>query len=209
MFPSEGTFCLERCFGWFCYSKKGSLHWPVGLRTSAVAHKALRDSLMPHGKHRLPFQKAFGADFPPIFSEHLGLKPLLWSPGVYSLTQKQNKKWKIALKIAFVQLTNSTPNSLKMFVFPRDFKRQNASELWRNDFVSEGRSFQTVNRNPRTTWQRCATFVLNTTKRNTRLPKRDRINNPRHGQHPERDRNEIQVCIVSGHEGTRQGSMPV
>ena len=38
--------------------------------------------------------------------------------------------------------------------------------------------------------------------------KRDRIKNPRHGQHPERDQNEIQICIIWGHQGTRQGSMP-
>ena len=31
----------------------------------------------------------------------------------------------------------------------------------------------------------------------------------KNGQHPERDRNEIQICIIWGHQGTRQDSMPV
>ena len=44
--------------------------------------------------------------------------------------------------------------------------------------------------------QRWATFVENTIKRDTRPEKRDRIKNPRHDQHPERDRNEIRICIT-------------
>ena len=37
--------------------------------------------------------------------------------------------------------------------------------------------------------------------------KRDKIKNPRHGQHPERDRNEVRMCIIWGHWGTRQAGI--
>ena len=54
-----------------------------------------------------------------------------------------------------------------------------------------------------------ATFFLKHYETRRTPEKRDRKKDPRHGQHPERDQNRIQICIIWGHEGTRQGSMPV
>ena len=39
-------------------------------------------------------------------------------------------------------------------------------------------------------------FCLKHYKMRFKLVKRDRIKNPRHGQHPERDQNEIRICII-------------
>ena len=67
--------------------------------------------------------------------------------------------------------------------------------------ISNGKFMRT-----RQKW-RCDTFVWNACKSRCTPVKWDSfLKSPR--QHPERDRNEIQLCIIWGHWGTRQGSTP-
>ena len=87
--------------------------------------------------------------------------------------------------------------------------RGTAQSLERGSFrmdLSTNFGKEIPSRNPR---EKRSDFCLKHYKTRCTPEKRDRIENPRHGQHPERDQNEIRSCILWGQEGTRQGSMPV